>query len=39
MALRSDEIIWWNTHKYSLILLIASAIVFCSANTAISVNL
>ena len=30
MTLRSDEIIWGNTHKDSLILLIASTIAFSS---------
>ena len=38
MTLRSDEIIWWNTHKDSLISIIASAIAFSSAITTISVN-
>ena len=38
MTLRSDEIRWWNTHKTSLMLLIASAIAFSSTITDIAVN-
>ena len=38
MTLRSDEIIWWNTHENSLLLLIASAIAFSSTITAILAN-
>ena len=38
MTLRSDEIIWWNTHESSLLSLIASATASSSAITAIPVN-
>ena len=38
MTLRSDETIWWNTHKDSLILFVASAIAFSSTITTIVVN-